>query len=130
MTGKPFVWGETDCGMLTLAALSRLTGRDYTAPYSGAWQDEASALAHYGTERPSDVLRRFGAVEVDRRQAVFGDVLTVPADPWPEQLHFVLGRFCLASDLTLGVQLLPVRVFSRLPGTRVWRVAPCLKPYP
>ncbi len=128
VTGLPFVWGETDCCILTLRALSLLTGQDHTDAYIGAWQDEAAALAHYAIERPSDVLQSFGAFEVDIARVVFGDVLTVPADPWPEQCHFVLGRFCLASDLRLGVMLLPVRMFLSRAGVRLWRVARCLKP--
>jgi len=126
--GLPFAWGETDCGVLTLKALSQLTGTNWVTPFGGAWRDEREALAHFDQMTPSQVLQERGALEVPPSAVVFGDVITVPAPPWPEQCHFVFGRSCLVSDIKSGVRLLPSRLFTRLPGARVWRVAACLKP--
>ena len=128
--GQPFAWGRTDCAMLTLAALDVLTGTAHAEAYTGLWDSEATALAHFATETPSQVLQGFGAAEVPPAFVVLGDVITVPADPWPEQLHFVLGRYSLCSDVERGVALLRTRSLTAQPGARVWRVAECLKPYP
>lgn len=129
VVGQPFEWGRTDCAMLTLVALDLLTGRDYASAYRGLWGSQAEALAHFALETPSAVLQGFGAEEVPAAYAVLGDVLTVPADPWPETLHFVLGRHCLSSSQNRGVGLAPTRAVAGLAGARVWRVAKCLRPY-
>jgi len=127
--GKPFVWGETDCAMVALEGLSRLTGEDYAGRYRGMWDSREAALTHYETELPSDALKSFGAEQVLGTFAVLGDVVTVPADPWPEQMHFVLGAKSLCSDESSGVRLIPTRVLTAIDGAAVWRVAKCLKPY-
>lgn len=126
---QPFEWGKTDCAMLTLQALELLTGKKYLDAYRGAWTSEEEALAHFQHEKPSDVLKGWGAQQVPPAFAVFGDVVTAPAAPWPEQLHFVLGRHAFTSDQARGVALVPTRLLTALTGAQVWRVAPCLKPY-
>jgi hypothetical protein len=127
--GRPFAWGETDCAILTLEGLELLTGHPCVAGYRGLWASREEALAHFSQELPSDVLKGLGAVEVAPAFAVFGDVITLPADPWPEQLHFILGRYSLVSDEERGVGLAPTRVLLNIAGARVWRVAKCLRQF-
>lgn len=123
----PFKWGETDCALLTLQALEELTGRDLAWMYRRSWATEREALAHFEQERPSEVLAGLGLVEIPAITAAIGDILTVPAAPWPEQLHVVLGRFCVCTSPERGVHLLPAWIFSRQQGARAWRV-PCPRP--
>jgi len=129
MLGREFVWGETDCAMIALGGLDCLNGSDYAGVYRGKWTTEAEALAHFQTETPSGVLKSFGGEKFPGTFAVLGDVITVPAGKWPEQMHFVLGSKSLCSDQTLGVHLLPTRTLTDLDEAVVWRVAKCLKPY-
>lgn len=126
--GAPFQWGVTDCAMLTLEALGRLTGRDYASAYRGLWSCEGEALAHFRREWPSEVLEGLGAREVHPQYRVFGDVVTVPGEPWAERLHFVLGRHSISSHPDRGVGLVPTGLLVGQPGARVWRVAPCPQP--
>ena len=127
--GREFVWGDTDCAMIALEGLDCLNGSDYAGVYRGKWTTEDEALAHFKIETPSQVLASFGGEKVLPTFTVLGDVITVPAGQWPEQMHFVLGSKSLCSDPTKGVHLLPTRVLTDLPAADVWRVAQCPKPY-
>jgi len=129
MLGQTFVWGETDCAMLALKGLDVLTGMKYTDRYKGQWANEDEALNHFKTEMPSEVLQSLGGEKVPGTFAVLGDVITVPAGFWPEQMHFVLGAQSLCTDPTKGVHLLPTRILTELDEAVVWRVVKCLKPY-
>lgn len=128
--GSAFVWGETDCALIALAGIDVFTGSAHADRYRGRWTTADEALAHFAIETPSQVLKSIGAVEIAENYAVLGDVVTVPAPPWPEQLHFILGRFCLCSDELAGVSLLRAKAVTSLPGARIWRVPPCPKPSP
>ncbi len=119
--GKPFEWGVTDCAMLALQAVDILTDGEHAQTYAGKWETQSQALAHFEIEKPSDVLQRLGAVEIDAIRAAAGDILTLPAYIWPEQLHVVMGRLCLSADIDQGVCLLPTRLFVTVEGARAWR---------
>lgn len=128
MIGCEFVWGETDCAMLSLKGLEILTGEDYAARYRGKWSTQQEAIDHYRTELPSQVLESFGGQRVPGTFAVLGDVVIVPGEAWPEQMHFVLGAKSLSSRPSNGVGLVTTRELTDLPDAVVWRVAQCLKP--
>lgn len=120
--GRPFEWGETDCAMLALGAVGVWTDTDQASKYAGRWASESEALAHFATELPSAVLTGMGYAEIPASHAAIGDIVTVPIDPWPEQLHVVVGRMCLCVDTVRGVLLLPSRAFTTRAGARAWRL--------
>lgn len=122
-----FEWGITDCASLTLKALQVLTGEDYPSKFRGKWSNEKQARRYYDHGLPSDVLKGFGAEEIEPWFVVIGDVVTIPSPTWPEQLHFVLGKYSLVSDVKRGVRVAPTALLLAQPGSRVWRVAKCLK---
>lgn len=129
LLGQPFVWGKTDCAMLALQGLDRFTGGDYASRYAGLWGSKTEALRHYRVELPSEVLQGFGAERVVPTFAVLGDVITVPAGEWPEQMHFVLGSIALCSDPSRGVHYLKTRWLADQDGAAVWRVAGCRRQF-
>ena len=121
--GTPFVWGETDCALTALRAVDQMIGTSHADRYRGAWTNQDEAISHFQHEIPSQVLTGLGAVEVSVAHATVGDVLTVPADIWPEQMAVVLGSRSLCADINRGVCLLPSRSFTQAPGARAWRFA-------
>ena len=125
--GKPFIWGETDCVMLTLLALDKFLGTKNASTYAGRWTSREDALSYFDKETPSQWFTEHKGSRVDPAYAVIGDTITLPADPWPEQCHFILGHFSLAADEARGVILIPTRFLLRQPGATVWRLAQCLK---
>jgi hypothetical protein len=120
--GRPFAWGQTDCALIALEAVGVWTDTNQAGRYAGRWGSDVEALTHFAVELPSDVLRGLGYAEIPASHAAIGDILTVPADPWPEQLHVVVGRLCLCADPVQGVHLLPTRAFTTRPGARAWRL--------
>ena len=127
--GREFVWGETDCAMIALEGLDCLNGSDYAGVYRGKWTTEDEALAHFKIETPSQVLASFGGEKVLPTFTVLGDVITVPAGKWPEQMYFVLGSKSLCSDQTVGVHLDQTRLLTAGDGATVWRVSGWRKSY-
>lgn len=125
--GQPFIWGETDCVMLTLLALDKFLGTQNASTYTGRWTSREDALGYFAKETPSQWFTDQGATRIDAAYAVVGDTITLPADPWPEQCHVVLGRFSLGADEQKGVILIPTRLLLGQPGATVWRLAQCLK---
>lgn len=125
---REFEWGVTDCALLALEAVDLYADRQLAAIYRRAWTTQAEALDYFANELPSQVLARAGAVEVPANYVAIGDLLTVPAPPWPEQLHVVLGRFCLCASPERGVHLAPARVFYSQPNAKGWRLDSCRKP--
>lgn len=127
MRGKPFIWGQTDCVMLTLLGLDRYLGTQHAASYAGLWSSKKSALAYFGQQRPSQWFERHGASRIDRSHAMLGDTIMVPADPWPETCHMVLGRYSLSSHEQKGVVVLRTITLLSEPSITIWR-ALCLQP--
>lgn len=123
MIGVPFAWGQTDCALLALTGIDAMLGTCHAERYRGAWESQEQALAHFTSEIPSSVLEGLGAVERDPSLSSVGDVLTVPADVWPEQMSLILGSRVLCADISRGVCLKPLRLFARAPGARAWRFA-------
>ena len=121
MLAREFVWGETDCASLTLAGLDVFRGTDHAFKYRGLWTDEATALAHFQAELPSQVLQAIGCQEAALSLAVLGDVVTMPFGQWPECVHLVLGSRSLSADPEHGVILLPTRSLTSSPEARLWR---------
>lgn len=100
--GKPFIWGETDCGSLTRRAHVAMFGRD------------VFPIPHWSSKREaSSVLRKYGGVEdILKKQAVedpqglgfvqAGDVVVTSASKeviGRRSLYVCLdGRRCLAAN--------------------------------
>ena len=122
VVGQPFVWGETDCGMLALRALDVILIQDVSGPYRGMWSDEATALAHFQTELPSEVLARLGMQRMEPGLYAIGDILLAPKDPWPECAAVCLGGRCLMSHTEHGVAYVRTGDFVKA-ATSLWRRA-------
>lgn len=123
MVGRPFSWGAIDCAMLALSAIDVMRGTRHADRYRGTWVSQDQALQHFAIETPSAVLAGMGAVDIPAARATVGDVVTVPADIWPEQMAVILGSRALCADVTRGVCLIPSRLFTRGVGARAWRFA-------
>ena len=124
LLGREFVWGETDCVMLTLKAMDIFHGGEYAERFRGKWSNQEEALAYYDITSPSEMLPAYGGQRVLGTFAVLGDIITVTSEEWPERCHFVLGARSLSSTEDGGVSLIPTRFLTNLPDAIVWRV-PC-----
>ena len=121
MVGKPFIWGETDCAMLALRSLNTSLGIDVSGAFAGVWRDEASALAHFQIELPSQVLSMLGLSQMDQVYFATGDIILAPKEPFPETAHICLGMRSLSADPEHGVVY--VRTLDLLKhAVSLWRV--------
>ncbi len=120
MLGEPFVWGQTDCAMLALRCLEAAHGFATVEQYWGLWTDEASALAHFQRELPSEVLAGIGLREVPAAQASTGDIILAPKAPFPECAHVCLGQFSLTASPVAGVHRVPTLELVDV-ATSAWR---------
>lgn len=109
--GRPYVWGETDCGTLGREALRVLFGSDVLPGVSG-WsttRDAVHTAANLGT--PSAVLTALGAEVQSAMFARAGDLVIVPepAVPGGEAVCVVIdGKLALHSTHDCGVVLDPI----------------------
>lgn len=105
--GKPYVWGETDCGSLVRAAACVLFGVDtfeHVEPYTTR---AAATKRQNETGGVSAVLLATGWTEQPLTMAQQGDVLILDSEDGPA-CGIIVARLLLTSDPTNGVQLLPV----------------------
>lgn len=72
--GKPFVWGETDCGSLARAALAECFGVD-VAPSLPQWSTAKQAAAVLKKRTVIDILTALGAEQRPIAFARTGDII-------------------------------------------------------
>lgn len=131
LVGRPFVWGETDCGTLCRLTLDALYGPGTAEGWLGqAWKSaRGAARAWRRLGGPEDVLERLGAAEVHPDYASTGDIVVLPGQD-PEglpSLAVIVGPKCVRANRELGVVAEPAGVLRRAPTTRgiqVWRLPP------
>lgn len=105
--GKPYVWGETDCGSLVRSAVGIISGEP---AFAHVWPYRTRAQAGRRlseTGGVSAVLLAAGWVAVPLTMAQQGDVLIMDTEDGPA-CGVIVARLLLTSDLAAGVQLLPV----------------------
>lgn len=129
VTGRPFVWGETDCAMLAMRTLAVLFGFDVLA-HIPRWHDARSALRVWNEVGPvAKVLSTLSAPQSDVNFIRAGDiaVLHEPQENIGGEMVLVCidGVECLVSGPASGVihvrideepLLKPPRIFS------IWEV--------
>lgn len=123
MAGQPFVWGTTDCASLALTAVGILYPRR-TVLRLQPWTSQREALQLL-TAHPraiEDALEQLGGVALPLAFATTGDLLVLPAAPFPH-LYVSLGAEILATDPEVGVHLGPVRQLAGRTDLCCYRIA-------
>ena len=117
--GRPFLWGEWDCVLLTARALDAMGAHGLTEKYQGAWHGPASAL-RYARRFLSvtDGLQRAGCRPVRPGFQQVGDILLVRQGPF-ELGHVCLGSTVLSVDEASGVFL---GRMDAMPAFSAWRL--------
>lgn len=125
LIGRPFAWGETDCGALFRRTSSAMYGADIFA-WLGTWDDEPSALrvlARWGSMAVA--LEKVGATAVSLTEAQSGDILLAAVVGEPHEVFgmaavMVSGQICYV-DVEHGVQCRAVPL-TALADATVWRL--------
>src|SRR3970040_964587 len=76
--GKPFVWGETDCGSLSRKALEMMFGVDImpVLPVYNSWSE--AVVAKHQVARFGSFLTKLGALEGEPAFMRAGDIVVAP----------------------------------------------------
>lgn len=114
MNGKPFAWGETDCGSLVRSAMQNIYGVDAFGGV-GRYSTRAAALKRQSeTGGVYAALTAAGWSEIPLPFAQQGDVLIHPGDGMPGA-GVVVARQVLITNPDHGVQLVSWRLFRAEP---------------
>lgn len=119
LVGQEYDWGRTDCGSLVERAHRLMFGKQIFPGMKYSTKREAVAI-HARTGGVEGVLRKAGAVEIERNFVQQGDVFVEPdGDGMPSCAVVIAGGLLMTSP-TDGVQLVPLAlagdgVFLRVP---------------
>jgi hypothetical protein len=102
--GKPFVWNETNCAALALAAIDAVCGTELFDWQKTVQLDEKRALVLSKERATRSVLEHIGMRKVDPPYACRGDILLTIEDGM-ECAHVSLGLYSLSSSAEKGVHL-------------------------
>lgn len=108
VVGRPYVWGETDCGSLVREAHALMYGVDlfHVKPYTTRRQ---ALYRHNSTGGVEAVLREAGAVDVPVAFAQQGDVLCEAEGDGLPACGVVVGRSVIWATVEDGVARTPLR---------------------
>ena len=103
--GKPFIWGQTDCGSLVIKAAKILYGKPVfdISEYQDK-KEAATVIKEIGSYE--EFLGEYGAMQTDFTHMSAGDVLTGRIrNDWPTAMVALRQRFVLSSEEERGVFL-------------------------
>lgn len=108
VVGRPYVWGETDCGSLVREAHALMFGTEIfgVKPYSTRRQ---ALYRHKATGGVQAVLEAHGATEVPMAFAQQGDVLIEALGDGLPACGVVVGRYVIWATVEDGVVRYPLR---------------------
>lgn len=109
--GKPYVWGETDCGSLLRRGLAIVYGQEIgEVPAYDSLSSAYRVSEAIGGLRA--VLHRLGAEPIGLKFATTGDVIL--SDDWPAEDHPLdSGCLCLGPTILTGDPVVGVVVVDR-----------------
>lgn len=116
--GRPYVWGETDCIALAVAAVRVLYPAAPTLPRFPSKMAALRAIAG-APALIRDTLIAAGAVPLALGFAAIGDLLVPPPDLDEPAVLVGLGGWALVSSPADGVRRVPVAALP--PATLAWR---------
>jgi hypothetical protein len=124
LLGRPFEWGETDCGTLCRVALDAIYGPGAADRLLGAtWngpREALEAVARLGGQH--GVLHGLGAYRVHPSYASAGDFVTGPGtdEEGLPPLMWITGGRCVRVRREDGVVALPLRSLGA--DAEIWRL--------
>lgn len=121
--GKPFIWGQTDCGILCCEALDLMYGLTEAPKHRDKFNSKMQAYKYQiRVKNILGILTELGAEEVDKRRSVIGDfILSVSRRGWVEST-VCLGKLCLTSNEEFGVYYKRIENALQMPGLLVMRL--------
>ena len=118
--GKPYIWGETDCGSLVRKGLNIVYGKDCFG-YILAWDSEVECRKIWDDLGGVDkAFLDFGARKIKGTFAQTGDVAILEIGKLLTA-SVVIGSKLLFSSADKGVEMRDITPFLLLPNIRFYR---------
>lgn len=113
-TGKPFIWGQTDCTMITLKCLDYINDWELAPQFEAIYNTEVEATDFsINTMSMRQLLCDVGFTDVVRGFENDGDVVLSERSHGVYNSHINLGDKLFSSHPDYGIRLFPKRAMIK-----------------